>query len=330
MCTRPLTAYWKKNPNDDGKRGITFSRSDAYIDKELLLPCGKCPECRRKKINEWAVRCVVESSYHEECSFITLTYDDKNLPEGGTLKHEDWQNFMKRLRRHMDRHYGGKKLKFFMCGEYGGKKGRAHFHAIIFGHWFKDTFVHKELKSHKVYRSPELEKIWTAGFSTLGEVHYGTCSYVAKYAQKRMMPEELYYEKLEELKPYYQEKRMEYLRASQGIGKQFCIDNALSLLASDSITIRQRKNMLPRIFLNWLEKAGYAKQVEQIRVQRARVIWKNSQYTKIGSTLYKMPVNRFVLAQKEWIHLIQLGISSNFRHLNPKRFKNASDDISRK
>lgn len=36
---------------------------------------------------------------HEEACFLTLTYDEKHLPYGNTLAHEDVQKFLKRLRR---------------------------------------------------------------------------------------------------------------------------------------------------------------------------------------------------------------------------------------
>jgi len=48
---------------------------------------------------------------HEEACFLTLTYDDKHLPHGGTLAHEDVQKFLKRLRRHYVRNLPKSKLR---------------------------------------------------------------------------------------------------------------------------------------------------------------------------------------------------------------------------
>ncbi len=44
------------------------------------------------------MRCVQEASQYENNCFITLTYNDENLPETGSLNKHEWQSFMKRLR----------------------------------------------------------------------------------------------------------------------------------------------------------------------------------------------------------------------------------------
>lgn len=66
---------------------------------------------------EWAVRCVHEAKFHEKSMFITLTYDEKNVPEDYGLHHEHFQKFIRSFRKRT-----GEKLRYFMCGEYGETK----------------------------------------------------------------------------------------------------------------------------------------------------------------------------------------------------------------
>ena len=141
------------------------------------------------------MRCVHEASLHNENSFITLTYDEDNVPSTGTLRKRDWRNFMKRLRR--DIH--PIKIRFLMCGEYGENQdltttetiGRPHYHAIIFGWDFPD----KEMESanHRgepVYTSKQLNQAWNQGFTTIGDFSFDSAAYVARYVTKKITGEE--------------------------------------------------------------------------------------------------------------------------------------------
>ena len=58
--------------------------------------------------------------------FITLTYDNENLPPDGSLQIEDYQKFLKRLRKK-------NKFRYFLVGEYGDLNWRPHYHAILYG-----------------------------------------------------------------------------------------------------------------------------------------------------------------------------------------------------
>lgn len=58
----------------------------------------------------------------KNASFVTLTYDNDSLPGDSGLHKEDFQRFMKRLRK-----YSGYDLKYFACGEYGGRFKRPHY-----------------------------------------------------------------------------------------------------------------------------------------------------------------------------------------------------------
>lgn len=186
-CYSPLKAYRNGLVNKEtGKEQITFSRSEANIrsiDDILKLPCGQCLGCRLERSRIWAVRCVLEADLYDENCFITLTYNNQNLPKNGSLDKTHFQKFMKRLRKNT-----GKKIRYFMCGEYGKKVSRPHYHAIIFNYDFPDKQVWNYDKKIGVflYRSESLEKLWPYGFSTIGNVTFESSAYVARYILKKV------------------------------------------------------------------------------------------------------------------------------------------------
>jgi hypothetical protein len=178
-CFHPLSAWY----TDSGK--ISFSAT-SKSGKPIQLPCGKCHGCRLEKSRQWATRCMHEASLHEENCFITLTYDNDNLPEGATLVKKDFQLFMKKFRHYLAKK--GKKCKFFMAGEYGDQgTRRPHYHAIIFGYNFKDwIYLGKTPSGNEKYTSPQLQKIWNKGYVQIGTVTFESAAYVARYCTKKI------------------------------------------------------------------------------------------------------------------------------------------------
>lgn len=126
-----------------------------------------------------------EAKMHEQNSFITLTYDEENIPHGGSLVLEHWQQFMKRLRDHAGRK-GQHRLKFMHCGEYGDQFQRPHYHALIFGYAPDDRKVWKVRDHSTVYSSASLDAIWRQGFTTVGDVTFESAAYVARYTMKKI------------------------------------------------------------------------------------------------------------------------------------------------
>lgn len=174
----------------------------AWVQNQLvanlvLMPCGKCAACQIQKRKDMSVRLAHEASQHEECCFITLTYDEDNVPltkEGyKTLLPSDVQKFMKRLRRHLE--YVPKKsrgvrdhvskVRYFAVGEYGGKTHRPHYHLIIFGWKPSDAEPFKTHNGKPVYRSRQIEKLWPFGFSSFSEVNPYVAKYCARYVTKK-------------------------------------------------------------------------------------------------------------------------------------------------
>lgn len=190
--------------NKNGNRYVVFKPALGLPHKELKLPCGRCIGCRLEYSRQWAMRCVHEASLYESNSFLTLTYNDENLPPDGSLDKSHFQKFMKRFRKLLDPH----KIRFFGCGEYGtscltcGKNendcnkdlshvfietfGRPHFHACIFNYDFPDKQPYSKRDGVVLYTSEILQKLWPFGFVTIGDVTFESAAYVARYVTKKI------------------------------------------------------------------------------------------------------------------------------------------------
>lgn len=142
---------------------------DSYHMKQV--PCGKCLECRKARVNSWFVRLSNELRHSQSAHFLTLTYDDSVLPfsENGlmTLQYRDFQLFMKRLRKDVST-YSDIKIKYFCVGEYGTRTHRPHYHVIMFN-----------VQDQSLY-----EKHWKHGHIHIGNVEDQSIFYTLKYSLK--------------------------------------------------------------------------------------------------------------------------------------------------
>jgi hypothetical protein len=187
-----MTAYisaHKINYDDTVKtkayRSVSFKETSEH-DRQITLPCGQCVGCRLEKSRQWAVRCMHEAQLHEDNCFITLTYNDENLPEDLSLNYDHFQTFIKDLRSYFKYHYKKTGIRFYMAGEYGESFGRPHYHACIFGINFSDRKYHKRTPSgFNIYVSKILESLWPYGYSSIGDVTFESAAYVARYIMKK-------------------------------------------------------------------------------------------------------------------------------------------------
>lgn len=180
-------------------------RCRAAKGRQLDLPCGSCIGCLKGRAQAWALRCVHESMMHDRNCFLTLTYADENLPLFSHLDYRDFQLFMKRLRKHLD-----KPIRFFAAGEYGDVNLRPHFHALIFGEDFREgsTLYKKGFWEHAV-----LDFTWRHGQVLAGDLTGASCSYVSQYAMKKLRGVDL--------EPLTGFVRSPKIAMSQGIGKSW-------------------------------------------------------------------------------------------------------------
>lgn len=203
MCKNPKYGIINKNnsyslmSNNTSKAKINWITEEEYYkrkDKEntTIIPCKKCRLCRLTKANDWATRCYTETITNTIGIFITLSYNEENLPkteEGEpTLKKDHLRLFKNKLRQQLYRDTKKRvKIKTFECGEYGEKKGRPHYHMILWG-WKPNDM--KPIKMNKngdwLYTSQKIEKIWGKGFTIIGQISYESASYVARYTNKKI------------------------------------------------------------------------------------------------------------------------------------------------
>jgi hypothetical protein len=150
--------------------------------REIKIPCRQCLSCRLNRASEWQTRLVHESKLHSQSTFLTLTYNDQNLPLHGSLVTRDLQLFIKRLRKAV----APLKIRYYACGEYGDDSRRAHYHAIIFGWEPTDGCLHSaNHNSNPLYVSPLLAKLWTFGHHLYSPANETTMGYVARYSVKK-------------------------------------------------------------------------------------------------------------------------------------------------
>lgn len=146
---------------------ITLKRGNPILPTVELVPCGKCINCIQRKRAEWTFRLKQETKQHLFTSFLTLTYNDSNLPKNGKLQKKELQNYFKRVRT------TEKNLKYYAIGEYGTKNKRPHYHAIVFSA-DNNILVDKWTKSNRGDSEP-------IGFVTTDKVTEASIHYVTGY-----------------------------------------------------------------------------------------------------------------------------------------------------
>lgn len=195
-CVNPITV-WKKR-----WASLTDSPQKYYEDKkvkfkkprdiqnyeEIKIACGRCIGCRLDHANMWATRIQLETQEHKENCFITLTYNNENLPltptNHMTLRKKDFQDFIKRLREQLRQE--NIKISYFMCGEYGETTHRPHGHLCLFGWQPKDLErIMNSKTDNPMFTSKKLCDIWGKGYVVVQELNYNTACYTARYVQKK-------------------------------------------------------------------------------------------------------------------------------------------------
>ncbi len=130
--------------------------------------------CLITRSQEWTGRILMEARMHSESAFVTLTYTDDHLPEGGHLSVHHLQQFLKDLRKKIY----PRKIRHLSVGEYGTLKGRPHYHAVIFG-------IGSEELIHI------LPTVWQKGsvepnrFKPFGDLTEKNARYIARYCTKK-------------------------------------------------------------------------------------------------------------------------------------------------
>lgn len=290
-CYRPIQVH-EGGVKENGKKIIVFNSKEKAMDG-FKIPCGKCIGCMQTRARDWAIRCKHEAMYHSESAFITLTYNNENLPKDGSVDVSEFQRFMKRLRFETK-----KKIRFFHCGEYGKRLQRPHYHALIFGHNFPDRTLWKE-KPNRLYVSKELERLWPYGFSTIGQVTDATAQYVARYTLKKVFGEQA--------KNHYGEKHPEYITMSRrpGIGKKWYDQFKNDIYEASKGWYRWPGGALtmPPKYYDRLMAIEEPEKIEQIKLDRGKLAMQNGRaydtingkYTRVDNNdSFRLPVRESI------------------------------------
>lgn len=148
-----------------------------YIKDAVPFGCGQCMPCRINKRRLWTHRLMLESMMHKDSAFITLTYNNDNLPINNSLIPADLQKWQKNLRYHADI-----PLRFFSVGEYGDKTHRPHYHAAVFGFPSCSNGRH----DCPCTSCATLRASWDKGFVYNGTLTKDSAQYIAGYVTKKM------------------------------------------------------------------------------------------------------------------------------------------------
>ena len=199
-CYTPLGAHeligeWAPNkPN--GKKTIIFGDKPLELSKPIQLPCGQCIGCRLQQSIMWATRIMneIQTTKDETACFLTLTYNDKNLPKDGSLNKEHPTLFLKKLRKAIE----PEKIRFFLAGEYGDESWRPHYHLIIMGYDFSKPIIYQKTAcqgriqyqegqtENPYYLSEFVQLLWNKGNHVLTNCTFETAAYVARYCTKKI------------------------------------------------------------------------------------------------------------------------------------------------
>lgn len=178
---------------------------DRYTTEKV--PCGKCPECTKRRRAQWVFRLLQEQKIATSSAFITYTYDDQFLPfsKNGypTLVKSEHQLFIKRLRDHLKRNKIETKLKYYTVGEYGSETHRPHYHSILFN------------LPRVYFDTPDLLlNLWQKGFVQVDPCTPGSIAYVAGYCMKKLYNDNL-------ARAPGDDRIPEFSNMSKGLGKNF-------------------------------------------------------------------------------------------------------------
>lgn len=285
-CLFPITA-WRSR---EGQKGdiwpLVFTPEQGVHSTQLKLPCGKCINCRLEHSRRWAIRCIHEASIYNKNCFITLTYNDQNLPAKSSLDKRDFVLFMKKLRKKY-----GEKIRFFQCGEYGDLTNRPHYHACIFNFDFEDKKHFSTRNGIPLYRSESLEKLWKKGNSLIGEVTFESAAYCARYIMKKITGEPA--------EAHYQGRLPEYITMSRrpGIGKQWFDKYHADIYNHDILIIRDGIKCRPPKYYDSLYDTFNHDHFKSLQTKRKEKISKKQKPKTLNQILTRSKIAQLKLSK---------------------------------
>lgn len=179
-------------------------------DLYLLVDCGRCLPCQKKRANYWRQRLIDEFTYYVKDNpgnkykvyFVTLTIAPQYYKKDVARCYDLFKHFRERYRKRF-----GVSLRYWVCTEYGEKRGRLHMHALFFNPLFSAT---------------QLRELWQYGRCDMSVVGCSLknpeqdpvkgIAYVTKYITKTVD------------KWFINWSDRSFIWCSPGIGKRYCLD----------------------------------------------------------------------------------------------------------
>lgn len=182
------------------------------------------------------------------------------------LTYEHYQRFMKRLRKHT----GPNRVRFYMAGEYGEQGGRPHYHACLFG-WDADDRVYmgKGESGEKLYSSETLDKLWTHGRTSIGDVTFQSAAYVARYIVQKVTGHNAraHYAREDEEGKYSLPPEFNKMSLKPGIGAGWLQKYTADVYPHDYVVINSKEARPPKYYDKIYGKAE-PDLMEEIKNQR--------------------------------------------------------------
>lgn len=189
--------------------------------------------CRIDKANEWADRINFECQGKRN-SFVTYTYEDKELPANGSLRYIDIRRYLESLRAELKKQ--NRKLKYYVTGEYSDIM-RPHYHAILIGLDYKDD---AKLIASK----------WKYGIVQVLPAMQGAIRYTLKYMLKEQHGDNA--------KEMYDDNGLErpFGHMSKGIGREWLAEHMHELEENGGYYVRGKLRPLPEYYKNMIGISG--------------------------------------------------------------------------
>lgn len=257
----------------------------------IEVPCNKCLHCLSNKRDEWSFRLKQEQKISKSSFFLTLTYNEENLPihsrsevdQDGyieivpELNKKHFVDFIKRLRKtnypkSAKVAYNSPEtptVRYYAVGEYGTETFRPHYHAIIFNLTEKTQL--------------KLADIWQKGHVQLDPCNSASIHYVTKYVITKNTDYGL------RQKPFALMSRM------PGLGANY-LSSAMKKYhkANQEFTVHSGQG----------NKINIPKYFKEKIFSKTEIIKKN----------YENEIHRLKTEKKQIAHLIKTGYNESYEH----------------
>lgn len=245
----------------------------------VVVPCLQCLECRIQIQRNKAFQVTSEAKYYKKTSFITLTYNEENLPKDGSCHAEHAATFIKDLRAYICRDSGcfGKRdrsrgcrgfcprIKTFGCQEYGPRLSRPHYHICVLGYQFDDLSSPKRVtndwgKSWFTFRSKVCAELWGKGFVEVASVTPAAAAYVSGYVTKKITGKKA-------VDHYLGKEPERSVVVSKGLGARWLHEHVDYLIRKEGlVSFRGSQMFMPRYFWKLLKKF-YPEHLEKLKMK---------------------------------------------------------------